>query len=57
MKKRKVALFTYLILGIILCLLFARRFLPFDSYGADDTKVMIESKLNKYINYNIQKSI
>ncbi|MCI8470837.1 MAG: hypothetical protein HFJ35_05120, partial [Clostridia bacterium] len=55
MKKRKVALFTYLILGIILCLLFARRFLPFDSYGADDTKVMIESKLNKYINYNLSE--
>lgn len=55
MKKRKVALFTYLILSIILCLLFAKRFLPFDSYGADDTKVMIESKLNKYINYNLSE--
>lgn len=55
MKKRKVALFTYLILSIILCLLFARRFLPFDSYGADDTKVMIESKLNKYINYHLSE--
>lgn len=55
MKKRKVVAYTYLILGIILCLVFAGRFLPFNSYGADDTKMVIESKLNKYINYSISE--
>ncbi len=55
MKKKKVVAYTYLILGLILCLIFASRFLPFNSYGAEDTKIVIESKLDKYINYSLSE--
>lgn len=55
MKQRKVVAYTYLILGIILCLVFAGRFLPFDSYGAEDIKITIGNELNKYINYYLSE--
>lgn len=55
MKQRKVVAYTYLILGIILCLVFAGRFLPFNSYGAEDVKMTIGNQLNKYINYYVSE--
>ncbi|MCI8759886.1 MAG: hypothetical protein HFJ34_01965 [Clostridia bacterium] len=53
MNKGKVAIKLYIVLGIILCLLFLGRFLPFKSYGIDDTKILVNSKLDKYINYHL----
>lgn len=57
MNKGKVAikLYIYIFLVSILCVLLWGNFLPFESYGIDDTKILLNYKLDKYINYDLSE--
>lgn len=53
--KKQIIAYVFLISVILLCLVSKAKLLPFISFGAEEARVVLETNLEKYINYQLSE--